>query len=184
MSIKRDLYCFKNGRLELSILDECLEEECSVREMQETVSQDDLQYISLGYKKFETSLSQPRGRDVLEDHPENSLQGAPEVPLKVSEEIYNTLKTMGEFLTQTEVRNGQELEIKRDKNLNSSPSNSLQEASPASQDEVRIDENSELRQSYIDALLREHFGEVTPKFQYALELKEKIENQIKKIKDY
>ncbi|MDF2877205.1 MAG: hypothetical protein K0S30_301 [Clostridia bacterium] len=137
-------YCLKEGRLELSIL----EEESIVEP-----SQQDVAYIEL---------------DQAAAGSEGVYQPLQEVELKVSEEIYNTLKTMGKFLTQSE-------EVPKQNTHN-------EEAVP----EVSLgtDKNTVLSQYSIDKLLEAHFGETTSRFKYAEELKRKIEIQIKKIKAY
>jgi hypothetical protein len=137
-------YCLKEGRLELSILDDEGAVETSLPEVA---------YIEL---------------DKAVVGSEEILQPLHETELRVSEEVYNTLKTMGKFLTQSE-------EAFKENIIN-------EEAT--SQASLKTDKNEILNQYNIDKILEAHFGETIPKFKYAEELKKKIETQIKKIKTY
>ncbi|MDF2613221.1 MAG: hypothetical protein K0S71_1007 [Clostridia bacterium] len=141
---KRDLYCFKEGKLELSILDEKIDEDI------------------------------PADKDI--DFP--PLQ---EPSLIVSEEIVNTLKEMGEFLTQAgkeEVKESiQEPKIEQTAEMQHSIS-----YTQSFNIEDYMKQETTLEQSRIDAILLSHFGELTPRFKYADELKQKIDRHIKKIK--
>ncbi len=141
----RDLYCFRQGKLELSILDEELDEEII--------------------------------EDIVED--KTSIQEDQlDIELKISDDIYNTLKTMGEFLTQagvpTNTKDFSEITSIKD----------METISKVIEMQDYIDHNATLQQSSIDTVIISHFGEITPKYQYATELKQKIESEIKRIRDY
>jgi len=144
---RRDRYCFKEGKLELSLLDEMIDEYTDGN--------------SDGADDEQDANSHIKGFPPLQ-----------ETPLIISEEIYNTLKTMGEFLTQPE-----EIEIKE--------SIELQENIETNQYINRgayIHKETTLKQTGIDELLLSHFGELHPRFKYAEDLKKKIDAGIKKIK--
>ncbi|WP_070001058.1 hypothetical protein [Cellulosilyticum sp. I15G10I2] len=159
--IKRDLYCLKNDKLELSILDEGIEEIEEI--MLDTTSDEE---DAGGY--------------------EMNVPPIGESTLQVSEEVYNTLKIMGEFLTQTESTDITDLP-------KTSKAHTLSETMLVEDTQIiskmiairdYMNHPATLQQSSIDALLLTQLGEVKPKFQYADELRQKIEDQIKKIKDY
>ncbi len=79
---RRDLYCFKSGKLELSILDEGSEEKAEDHLSEEK----GMTYISL---------------DAQEELKEGDIQPR-EPQLMITEDITHTLKTMGAFLTQAD----------------------------------------------------------------------------------
>ena len=210
--IRRDSYYFKEGKLELSILDEEIDDQ-----------KDDNFYIQIGKSsskspdQIQNNLDKNIESKELEELNlaarskalEDVVLEAADVPMKcgvrdkenanggfdtaaeikISEEVINTLKTMGEFLTQSEAP-GEELPR---------PQNAMLEESSSQTDEEVIELNQSkedeaarfnnyfyneisLQQGSIDALLFSHFGEVKPRFKYAEELRQKIENQIKRIK--
>ena len=76
-------YYLKEGKLELSILDDAEDDK------QDFVS-------SRPYTYDHLSMQQPRRRNVLRKTPTDHQK------LKVSKEVYNTLHAMGQFLTQKE----------------------------------------------------------------------------------
>ncbi|PHV70350.1 hypothetical protein CS063_10700 [Sporanaerobium hydrogeniformans] len=135
----KDGYYLKKGKLELSVLDEEIEEE-------EIAS------------------------------------------LKVSDEVYSTLKSMGEFLTQDTIEvtdeekllligNIEEITCEKEIDIESKDEKHLLKATQ----EVR---GGTMQQQAIDQLLDEHFGKVKPTFKYAAELKSKIDARIAWIKSY
>lgn len=152
---KQDLYCFKEGKLELSILDEVLDENSDSASDEKGLNSQDIE-----------------------------LPPLQEIQLKISEEVYHTLKTMGEFLTQPEMAESQEsvelLEVVEAATL--PQTQQITKTSQFINRETYAYKEEALGQSSIDKLLLSHFGELKPRFKYADELKNKIDMQIKKIK--
>ncbi len=201
----KDKYYLKKGKLELSALDEEVEEGHSEKE--ESCKEEPTHKLN---EKMEVSSESKLQELQLTEEPQYIPLGQEEiketVELKISDEIHNTLKTMGELLTQSvgEVTdeekalllNGVE-GLGSEKNLGKSLSfgqskkikgKELKEtnASEAQLLKAKKKQKDEdlLGQEVIDDLIEEHLGKVQPKFKYAEELKNKIDERIKWIKSY
>lgn len=158
---KFDKYYLKEGKLELSILEEDIEEnEYVVDEL--------------------SSINPQKGR---------------EPRIKLTEDIYNTLHTMGKLLTKED--NGLEemdealykqilLPVKEQlayQKVQKVQKNVQINKTIIFEEEEQVVDR-ELSQSSIDELLLFHFGKVTPQYEHAEKLKGSIDKQIAAINNY
>ncbi|WP_054739000.1 hypothetical protein [Cellulosilyticum ruminicola] len=201
---KFDKYYLRQGRLELSMLDE--DDDKKVKEREKAI----------------LSLEEDNGVEAREPR------------IRLTDDIYNTLQTMGKFLTEKEEEtvnqrkieevlgstmqvsskrydclvNGEVVKSVQAKQLedvvraaksNSEISN-VKEVSPIINFEEAIKgvtrfrreaifeddnyEDKQLAQSSIDQILLEYFGEVKPRCDYTKRLKQHIDEKIELIKNY
>ncbi len=201
----KDRYYLKKGKLELSALDEEVEEGHSEKE--ESCKEESVHKLN---EKVKASNESTRQEIQLTEEPQyiplEQEEVKESVELKISDEIHNTLKTMGELLTQSvgEVTdeekalllNGVEglgYEKERGKSLSfgqpkKTKGKELKEIHSSEAQLLKAKRKQEdedlLGQEVIDDLIEEHLGKVQPKFKYAEELKNKIDERIKWIKSY
>ncbi len=184
---KSDEYYMKNGKLELSMLDENEEDEYSKKEL---------------FSEIEFPHSK-------------RIRDRKEIKTKVSKEIYSTLQNMGQFLSKNEETDktktqkldqiGSSLKVEDLKIPSKTPDkvfkdNSLFEKEIETLDNKvdilnrdtesldntlkSINQDYELNQNQIDEILINHFGRIRANYPDAKVLRAYIDEQISKIQNY
>lgn len=185
---KFDKYYLRQGKLELSMLDEDDDKKVEQREK------------------------------VVLPHEEDDSKEVREPCIKLTEDIYNTLQTMGKFLTEKEEETVDQIKIEEvlgstmqasskryDYLVNGEVVKSVQAPNTKSvppiinfeeiikgdtrfkNEAIFEDDNYEdrqLAQNSIDQILVEYFGEVNPHCDYTRRLKQHIDKKIALIKNY
>lgn len=163
-----DKYYLKQGKLQLSMLDE----------------EDELEIIDLEFPQTK-QIKETRSKQVC----------TKEVKLKITQEIYNNLHTMAQFLTKNEDAEA-ELSPKEFSQQDSdeiTQHESIQRLYDG-EDHLRNDElavacskentNQELKQGQIDEILESFFGNMVLSYAHENELKTHIDKQIAMIRNY
>lgn len=168
-----DKYYLKQGKLQLSMLDE---------------EEDELETID-----FLADLEFPHTKQIKETRSKQVC--TKEVKIKITQEIYNNLHTMAQFLTKTE---NPEVELSS-KDFNEQDTQDIIKdrkvqrlydgENDFKKDRLPIvyqkeNPDKELKQGQIDEILEGFFGNIVLRYAHENELKRHIDRQIAMIRDY